>query len=135
KGLTKELLAEAGGFFERGLAIDPDDIQALVGTASVDFIVGSNFSTDDRAAPLAAAEATLNKVLSQAPQHARAHMLIGIVYSLTNRVARGIAECERAIALDRNLADAHATIGWAKFLLGRSEETEGHILEAFRLSP
>jgi TolB-like protein/class 3 adenylate cyclase len=135
KGLTNEYLARARGFFERALALDPDHIQALVGIASVDFIIGANFSTDDRAAPLAAAEATLIKVLSQAPQHAMAHMFIGVVYSLTNRAARGIAECEQAIALDRNLADAHATIGWAKFLLSRGEETEAHILEALRLSP
>jgi TolB-like protein/tetratricopeptide (TPR) repeat protein len=135
KGLTNEYSAQARVFFERALALDPDHIQALVGTALVDFITGANFFTDDRVAPLAAAEATLIKVLSQAPQHARAHMFIGFVYSLTNRAAQGIAECEQAIALDRNLADAHATIGYAKFLLGRSEETEAHILEALRLSP
>ena len=117
------------------MALDPDHIRALVGTAVVDFNIGANFSTDDRAARLAAAEATLIKVLSQVPQHALAHEFLGIVYMLTNRAARGIAECERAIALDRNLADAHAIIGWAKSLLDRSEETEAHILEALRLSP
>jgi TolB-like protein/class 3 adenylate cyclase len=135
KGLTNEYLAQARGFFERALALDPDHIEALVGTAIVDFNIGANFSTDDRAARLAAAEATLIKVLSQAPQHALAHLFLGVVYMLTNRAARGIAECERAIALDRNLADAHAIIGWAKSLLDRSEETEAHILEALRLSP
>jgi TolB-like protein/class 3 adenylate cyclase len=135
KGLSNEHLAQARGFFERALALDPGSIEALVGTAIVDFNIGANFSTDDRAARLAAAEATLIKVLSQVPQHALAHEFLGIVYMLTNRAARGIAECERAIALDRNLADAHAIIGWAKSLLDRSEETEAHILEALRLSP
>ena len=53
----------------------------------------------------------------------------------TNRVAQGIAECERALAIDRNLAVAHAWIGVAKFLAGRNEETEGHVLEALRISP
>ena len=53
----------------------------------------------------------------------------------TNRAAQGIAECERALALDRNLADAHAFIGLAKYLLGRGAETEAHINEALRLSP
>jgi tetratricopeptide (TPR) repeat protein len=33
------------------------------------------------------------------------------------------------------LADAHALIGCAKVFIGRSEETEAHIQEAFRLSP
>ena len=54
---------------------------------------------------------------------------------MTNRVAQGIAECERALALDRNLADAHGMFGSAKVYIGRSEETEAHINEALRLSP
>jgi tetratricopeptide (TPR) repeat protein len=60
---------------------------------------------------------------------------LGLVQSSTNRAVQGIAECERALALDHNLADAHAFIGLAKFFLGRSEETEAHIHEALRLSP
>jgi tetratricopeptide (TPR) repeat protein len=50
-------------------------------------------------------------------------------------MARGIAECEHALALDRNLARAHAVIGLGKFFLGRGAETEAHVNEAFRLSP
>ena len=37
--------------------------------------------------------------------------------------------------LDRNLAHAHATIGFGKIFIGRAEETEAHIAEALRLSP
>ena len=47
----------------------------------------------------------------------------------------GIAECEHALALDRNLAYAHATIGLGKIFIGRAEETEAHVVEALRLSP
>ena len=39
------------------------------------------------------------------------------------------------MALDRNLANAHATIGLTKCYIGRGEETEAHINEALRLSP
>jgi tetratricopeptide (TPR) repeat protein len=53
----------------------------------------------------------------------------------SNRAAQGIAQCERALALDRNLALAHGYIGMAKWFVGRGEETEGDIDEAFRLSP
>ena len=48
----------------------------------------------------------------------------------TNRAAQGIAECERALALDPNFADAHAIIGLAKIVIGRFEETEAHVQEA-----
>jgi hypothetical protein len=65
-----------------------------------------------------------------APHHALAHMLLGVVQMQTSRATQGIAECERALALDRNLAHAHGWIGFAKFLIGRSSETEAHINEA-----
>ena len=39
------------------------------------------------------------------------------------------------MALDRNLANAHAFIGLAKISMGRGAETDAHIQEAFRLSP
>jgi tetratricopeptide (TPR) repeat protein len=53
----------------------------------------------------------------------------------TNRAAQSIADCEQALALDRNLANAHAYIGWAKYFLGCGGETEAHVQEALRLSP
>ncbi len=134
-GVILEHLTQARGFFERALALDPGSIEALVGTAIVDYTMGVNFLTDERAAPLAAAETALNRALSMAPQHAQAHMYLGVVYIFTGRSAQGIAECEQALALDRNLANAHGWIGRAKFHLGRAEETEAHIHEALRLSP
>jgi tetratricopeptide (TPR) repeat protein len=48
---------------------------------------------------------------------------------------QGIAECERALELDRNLALAHGSIGIAKIFSGRAEECEAHFQEALRLSP
>jgi len=135
KGVILEHLTQARSLFERALTLDPGSIEALVGTAIVDYTMGVNFFTDERATPLAAAETALNKALSMAPQHALAHMYLGVVYIFTSRSAQGIAECERALALDRNLANAHGWIGRAKFHLGRAEETEAHIHEALRLSP
>ena len=135
KGRTSEYLAQARSFFERALALDPENIEALVGIAKVDSLSGVVLGTDDRVARLAAAEATLTKSLSLAPNHASAHHWLGFVQIQTNRAAQGIAECERALALDPNLATAHATIGLAKHFMGRGEETEGHVQEALRLSP
>jgi tetratricopeptide (TPR) repeat protein len=134
KGLTNKYLTQARDFFERALALDPGNIEAMVGTARVDFNMGANFFTDNRAA-FAAAETTLIKALSIAPQYPWALTLLGVVHIYTFRAAQGIAECERALALDRNLAGAHALISMGKHLLGRSEETEAHVQEALRLSP
>lgn len=135
KGLTPEYMAQARGLFERALALDPANVEALVGTASVDMAVAGAFITDERAAHLAAAETTLMKALSHAPNHALSHMLLGCVQMYTNRAAQGVAECEWALALDRNLADAHGFIGLGKYFAGRGAETEAHVCEAMRLSP
>ncbi|HXL13183.1 MAG TPA: adenylate/guanylate cyclase domain-containing protein [Bradyrhizobium sp.] len=135
RGPTHEHLSQAQSFFERALAIDPRNVGALVGMASVDAAMGSYMLTDDRLARLAAAEANAIRALSLDPDQALAHRILGTVYNVTNRAAQAIAECEQALALDRNLAYAHASIGMAKYYLGRAAETEGHINEAFRLSP
>jgi TolB-like protein/Tfp pilus assembly protein PilF len=135
KGMTAEHMGQARGFFERALTLDPGNMEALVGMAAVDLASAAYFAVYDRDARFAAAEATLIKALSMSPQHARAHMFLGVVQISTKRAAQGIRECERALALDRNLADAHGFIGLAKVLIGRAEEAEAHIQEAFRLSP
>jgi tetratricopeptide (TPR) repeat protein len=135
KGPTPEHMAQAARFFERALALDPKNIEALVGMADVNTSTASTFLTDDRVPALVGAERALIKALSLAPQHARAHVSLGVVKILTNRTAQGVAECEQALVLDRNLAVAHASIGLAKLLMGRGAETEAHVREAFRLSP
>jgi tetratricopeptide (TPR) repeat protein len=89
----------------------------------------------DRMAAFAAAEAKLTKVLSSVPDHARGRMLLGCVEIFTKRAAEGIAECEHALALDRNLAGAHHFLGLGKICIGHAEETEVHVGEALRLSP
>ena len=134
-GRTLENMAQARGFYERALALEPGNVEALVGTALVDFGIGTNMLPDDRIERLTAAEAAVTKALSLAPNHPMAHCVLGLVKIFTNRAAQGIAECERALTLDRNLAVAHGSIGIAKFYLGRGAETEAHIEHALRLSP
>jgi TolB-like protein len=135
RGETPEYAAQAKEFFARALALDPGNVEALVGGAFVDSVVGTHMFSNDRAERLAAAEAAATQALSLAPNHAWAHMVLGNVLIFTNRAVQGIAQCERALALDRNLAMAHSYIGHAKICIGRSEETEAHVVEALRLSP
>ncbi|WP_404979759.1 hypothetical protein [Bradyrhizobium sp. Arg816] len=52
KGRSPENLTQAGGFFERALALDPENVEALVGKASVDLITAAAFMVDDRDARL-----------------------------------------------------------------------------------
>ncbi|WOH60136.1 winged helix-turn-helix domain-containing protein [Bradyrhizobium sp. BWC-3-1] len=135
KGITPAFAARARDFFVRALALDPDNIEAAVAAAAVDVSMGSAIMADDAPAHFRAAEIAVTRLLLRAPNHPRAHMLLGAVQIRTNRAVRGIAECRQALALDRNLAEAHGYIGLGKHALGRVEEVEGHIQEALRLSP
>jgi TolB-like protein/Flp pilus assembly protein TadD len=135
RGLTPDHMVQARRFFEQAMVLDPENIEAMVGLATVDTALGTGLMTDDYSARFAAAEAVLTKVLSLPPNHARAHVALGMVRIFTKRVAEGIAEFEQALALQPNFPSAHAFIGFAKYLLGRAEETEAHVNEALRFSP
>jgi hypothetical protein len=107
-------MAQARGYYERALALDPGNIEALVGTAFVDLISCSIFLTDDRAARAAAAEAALTKVLSVAPNHAWAQCLLGsafIVFSVRGARGQGpiLSYQGKQIVADRR----HEGLRWA----------------------
>ncbi len=135
QGITLENMAQARDFFERALALDSNYLDALLGVGRVDSNVGASFLSDDRSARLAAAEATIGRVLSRRPNDALAHEILGGVLHQTKRPDQAIAELERALVLDPNLAAAHGEIGLAKIFIGRAGETEAHVNEALRLSP
>ena len=56
KGLSGDNVAQARGFFERALSADPDNVDALVGSARADTAAAVMLTTDPAAA-FAAAEA------------------------------------------------------------------------------
>ena len=135
KGWTPEYLASARGCFDVALTLDPKNIEAMVGAAFVDVIRASSWMSDDRSELLAKAEAALIDVLSRAPNHGFAHLVLGATLIASKRLAQGVGECERALTLDPNLAEAHAQIGASMLAMGRAAETEVHVNEALRLSP
>jgi TolB-like protein/class 3 adenylate cyclase len=135
KGTSPQHMGRAQECYQRALALDPENIEAQVGLAAMQLALAAVTVPDDHLERFAAAEANLMQVLSRAPEHALAHLNLGVIQIHTNRAGQGVGECERALTLNRNLAAAHGFIGLAKVFLGRSEETEVHVREALRLSP
>jgi hypothetical protein len=60
RGDTLDYLRQTHRFFKRALILDPDNIEALVGTAHVDAGMTTNFMTDDQ--PVDSAEAALTNI-------------------------------------------------------------------------
>jgi TolB-like protein/class 3 adenylate cyclase len=128
-------VAQSRAFFARALAIEPDNVGALIGSAGADFWEAINSENPERAGRFASAEASLLKALSTAPDNAMAHMWLSFVKINSNRAAQGMADAERALALNRNLPRALVAMGLAKLMVGRAEETKGYLQEALNLSP
>jgi tetratricopeptide (TPR) repeat protein len=135
KGLTPDNMMQTRRFHQRALVADPENVDALIGSAAADVADGANSFVPDPAAAFAAAEAKLTKALSLVPDHALGHIYLGVAEICTKRAFEGIAECEHALALDRNLVVARAMIGYGKIFIGRAEEAESHSCEALRLGP
>lgn len=135
KGLTPENLREARGYFELALAIDAKNVDAMTWAASVEAALGLLFLTDHPSEHLTVSETMVLKALCLAPDHPWAHYTLAMLLISSNRMVQGVAECQRALDLDRNLADAHVLLGIAKFYQGCGAETESHVNEALRLSP
>jgi TolB-like protein/class 3 adenylate cyclase/Tfp pilus assembly protein PilF len=134
KGFGPDTIAKARDFFDRALSLDPNNPDTLCASARMETYAVSSLG-GDIAAAYERAEAKYLRALSLAPDHPRAHLGLGSVYIFSRRQAQGIPECEHALALDRNIAQAHAAIGMARTLTGRPQEAEAHIREALRLSP
>jgi tetratricopeptide (TPR) repeat protein len=135
RGRNSDDIARARSFFERASALDPNNLDATLGKAAADFQGIVNYSVDDRMERIHSVEAQLNRVLSQSPNNAWAHDLMGRILNQTNRQAQAIEEFNRALSLNPNFAAAHAVTGLAKVYEGHPEETERHELEALRVSP
>jgi tetratricopeptide (TPR) repeat protein len=135
KGVTAEIFDKACSYYDRAIELDQNNVDALIGRTWIDLLSATNYLSNDRVERFRSAEARLGKVLKLSSHNANAHCALGVLRMYTNRATQGIAEYERALSIDRNLAAAHAWIGTAKFLAGRNAETEGHVLEALRISP
>ena len=136
KGVSPHNFTKARACFESALALDPGNVDALVGVGRVDSEMVGGGLIDDRVARLSSAEAALNKALLLAPNHPWAHTWMGLTYIHTRRGQQAIAEAERALALDRNLAHARGgVLATANIAIGRAEQVEGHVKEAIKLSP
>ena len=135
KGASADTVAKAGVLFQKALDLDPANVDALTGLATVNFNVASWGGTDDGAAYFATSEAAASRALSLAPDSALTHVILSLVLGFTERAELAMAHCERALALDRNLAAGHGMMGLYLVLLGRAEESEAAVQEALRLSP
>ena len=132
---TKESTTSARGYFERARRIDPQNAEAMVGSAyariRATFYGWSTLAEDTYAAQLD----MLSKATEINPGYAFAYYVKSTVLWLAKEYPEALTAAEREVALDPNSAYGYAAIGRVEGLLGRCEQSIAHIKQAFALSP
>jgi TolB-like protein len=131
----KAALGDAAAVFERALALDAQNVPAMIGLAQALASRADMYWSDDRPGDIARAEETIDRALALQPHNSFAHVTKGYVYEAKKQWGPAIAEAEAAIAEDPNSAGAYADASFRKIYMGRSEDGFAGIEKALRLSP
>jgi TolB-like protein len=119
---TRDRYAEAVGWFERALSVDPGSIEAQSLLASTLAARALDRMTDTPADDFARAERLARQVLAVSPRSPIAHYAYGQVLRATRRNEQCIPEYEEALAFNPSSANALAGLGWCKFWIGLFDE-------------
>jgi tetratricopeptide (TPR) repeat protein len=88
-----------------------------------------------QAGHLREAEQLYQKILQQAPDHADAHHLLGVLAFQTGRHDRAVRLIQQALTLNPGSAPYHSNLGNALLLLGRRDQALAHYRSAIQLQP
>ena len=130
---TKESVALARDYFERASNIDPQNTEAMVGMAYARMrasVYGWSTTAD-----YAAQMDLLTKATAIDPSYAFAYYVKSNVLSNTKQLSEAVEAAQRVVALDPNAAYGYYAMALAEAWLGRCEQSNVHIKQAFALSP
>ena len=124
--------ADAGfSLCEQALAIDPNNVRALVGL-SIKFYLPILYGLKG---DLKKADELLSQAITVDPNFAMAHHLKSWIFYIQQHIEEAVAENERAIALDPASIDAVAGLALDYQNVGQFEKSLEYFDKAIRLSP
>jgi TolB-like protein len=132
---TRDTYAEAVGWFERALGLDPRSADAqswLAITLAARVLDQMSVSIT---ADIARAEGLVRQALEAAPRSPLAHSAKGQLLRVQKRYAEAIAEYETTLAFNRNWVRALGPLGECKLFSGSIDELIPLVERAIRLSP
>jgi adenylate cyclase len=131
---NKEQAAAALPLYERALAIDPDNGEALAGKAQIlliEYIVAPRKDVDYDEAILG----LVNKAIARDPANVHAYRAKGIYLSVSGRPADALRVLDAGLAIDPNFAPLLAARSTANYYLGRFAEAQTDVKRAIAVSP
>ena len=131
---TKESVASAREYFERAMKIDPQNAEAMVGFAYARYLARVLGWSTDAEDTYAAQLDLLTKATAISPGYAFAHYVKSLVL-FHKQLPEAIEAGRMAVSLDPNAAYGYFALGHAEGALGRCQQSNEHIKQAFVLSP
>jgi DNA-binding SARP family transcriptional activator/TolB-like protein len=134
--MRPELTAEAQRWFLAALALDPRNLEALIGVArTCQHLVSQPWWADSNAATVAfdLGREAINDALTLAPRHPFANFVKGMLCSAGGQLEEAAEAFDRALAADPKLGVAHGFGGYNAAFLGHAEETLPAVERAMRL--
>ncbi len=120
---------------EQALAIDPDNVRALLGLALKLWLPAALGLSSDPKGDLERADRFDTKALALDPGLAWAHGTKGWILQNQRRPEESVPEFERALALDPSGADAYSGLGVDYLALGQFDQSLEVLDKAIRASP
>lgn len=131
----KKITHESQTLFDQALAIDPENADALAGSAFthfVDYYYGWRPEiTDYDAKVLGPAD----RAISLDPNNMQAYIAKTFYLNGTRRAGDGLRVADQGLAIDSNSAALYNVRGYSKINLGQFDEAKSDILKAMELSP
>jgi TolB-like protein len=131
---TKSIKAQARDLFDSALRLDPDNIDAMIGKASLIAAGVINGWSTSVVEDQKAATELIDQVLAKRPASASAHMAKGWIFFYGNP-EEALREFDAALGIDPNSPVAYAAKGSTLILAGRAREAFFPLQIALRLSP
>ena len=120
---------------EQALAIDPNNVSALMGLANKFFMLAALGGSRDPKGDLERADELDSKARALDPDWSWNHDLKGMIPRFQARYPEAVAEHERALALDPSDVDAAANLGWDHVFFGHFDKGLEYFDKAIRMSP
>ena len=120
---------------EQALAIDPNNVRALMGLGNKFFMLAALGGSSDPKGDLERADELVSKARALDPDWSWNHDLKGAILRFQARYPEAVAEHERALALDPSNVDAIANLGWDHIFFGHFDKGLEYFDKAIRTSP
>src|SRR6185295_16029225 len=131
----KEITHQAQALFDQALAIDPNNADALAGSAFtyyIDYYYGLRPAITDYDAKILA---PADRAISLDPNNVQAYLVKGSYLVGTHRTLDGLRAVNEGLAINPNYAPLYNTRAWSLGLLGKYEEAKSDLLKLMQLSP